>query len=163
MQMNSSVSSLRIVSGGQTGADRAALDWAIANNIPHGGWCPAGRMAEDGTVPERYALTEMLDGGYLKRTRANVKNSDATLIVTLGANLSGGSLNTSEIAKELKKPWLHMHPGLDWKLRLENWLQGVPTQTLNVAGPRASNEPAVGVFVNEVLDELWRILRTKDS
>ncbi len=91
-----------IVSGGQTGADRAALDWAISRGIPHGGWCPAGRMAEDGVIPNHYRLTEMPDGGgYRERNRANVADSDATLIVSLSPRLSSGSRATAEFAKEL--------------------------------------------------------------
>lgn len=86
-----------IISGGQTGADRAALDWAIAHSIPHGGWCPAGRIAEDGIIPAKYQLTEMPDGGgYRQRNKANVQNSDATLILTTSSELSGGSIGTSD-------------------------------------------------------------------
>lgn len=68
----------RIVSGGQTGADRAALDWAIAHGIPHGGWCSPGRMAEDGMIDARYKLSEILTGGYRRRTRMNVEDGDGT-------------------------------------------------------------------------------------
>lgn len=149
---------LEIVSGGQTGADRAALDWAIDHAIPHGGWCPTGRIAEDGVIPDRYQLIEMPDGGgYRQRTRANVQNSDATLIVSLAAVLTGGSLETARFADRLRKPWLHLHPGQDWKSRLQNWMRGVPVRTLNVAGPRASREADVAAFAREVLDEVLRI------
>jgi len=73
---------IKIVSGGQTGADRAALDWAIVHGIPHGGWCPSRREAEDGLIPDRFQLTEMPEGGgYLERTKANFQDSDATLII----------------------------------------------------------------------------------
>ena len=70
----------RIVSGGQTGADRAALDWAIERGIPHGGWCPRGRRAEDGRIDRRYALRETPAHDYQQRTRWNVRDSDGTLI-----------------------------------------------------------------------------------
>ena len=72
----------RIISGGQIGVDRAALDWAIAHNIQHGGWCPTGRRAEDGIIPERYRLREAPGRNYQQRTKWNVRDSDATLIVT---------------------------------------------------------------------------------
>lgn len=65
---------IRIVSGGQTGADRAALDWAIANNVPHGGWCPKGRKAEDGAIPAHYALKETPSASYLQRTEWNMRD-----------------------------------------------------------------------------------------
>jgi hypothetical protein len=144
-----------IVSGGQTGADRAALDWAIARGIPHGGWCPAGRTAEDGMIPERYRLTEVPDGGgYRQRTRANVRDSDATLIVSLAAELVGGSEATAGFARQLGKPWLHVHPHSDWRACLTNWLNGNRIAILNVAGPRASGAPGVGDFTCEVLDAI---------
>ena len=100
----------RIISGGQTGVDRAALDWAIANGIQHGGWCPAGREAEDGAIPAKYQLQEIA-GGYQKRTRANVSDSDATLIISLAEELTGGTFETRKYAVNIGKPWLHMTVG----------------------------------------------------
>jgi hypothetical protein len=148
------VEKLTIISGGQTGADRAALDWAIARGIPHGGWCPAGRLAEDGAIPERYALIELPGGGYRQRTRANVLEADATLIISLAPTLTGGSLATANFARRFGKPWLHVHPGEGWRECLAVWQQGVPIKTLNVAGPRASMEPRIATFVLEVLDAI---------
>lgn len=137
----------RIVSGGQTGVDRAALDWAMAHQIPHGGWCPAGRTAEDGVIPNRYALTEMPNqGGYAQRTKANVRDSDATLIISLAQTLSGGSLATRDYASRLDRPCIHIHPGGDWKTGLARWLRDNEIQVLNVAGPRASHEPGIEVL-----------------
>lgn len=148
----------RIVSGGQTGVDRAALDWAIDHDISHGGWCPAGRIAEDGQIPTRYQLTEVPDGGgYRQRTRANVRDSDGTLIVSLAPALSDGSLATSKFANQLRKPWLHLHPGMDWRCGLSRWLQRNAIGTLNVAGPRASKEHGIEIFTHEVLDELLKV------
>lgn len=101
----------RIVSGGQTGADRAALDWAIEHQVPHGGWCPAGRRAEDGTIPARYRLEELPEGGgYRRRTKANVRDADATLIVSIEPVLTGGSKETRLFAQRMAKPWLHVPP-----------------------------------------------------
>lgn len=142
----------KIVSGGQTGADRAALDWAIANSIPHGGWCPKGRIAEDGVIPERYHLQEMPVEGYLARTEANVRDSEGTLILSLNPTLSGGSKNTAKFSARLGKPWLHLHPAMDWKTALTGWLNTHQIQTLNVAGPRESKEPNVAALVKVVLD-----------
>ncbi len=88
----------RMVSGGQTGADRAALDWAIEQGISHGGWCPQGRQAEDGPLPERHHLHETPKTDYLQRTEWNVRDSDGTVIISLAASLSGGSLSTARPA-----------------------------------------------------------------
>ena len=87
----------RIISGGQTGADRAALDFAIDKGIPHGGWVPIGRLAEDGQIPDRYHLSEMNTKSYPKRTEQNVKDSDGTLIISHGL-ISGGSRYTLDMA-----------------------------------------------------------------
>jgi hypothetical protein len=147
---------LKIVSGGQTGADRAALDWAIKYQISHGGWCPEGRMAEDGTIAACYHLTELPGGGYRQRTKANVQDSDATLIVSTAPELSGGSLTTAKFGDQLRKPWLHVHPGINWKSHISDWLSRHDIHVLNVAGPRASKEPDVAVFTHAVLDEAIR-------
>jgi len=93
--------------GGQTGADRAALDFAIRHNIPYSGWVPKGRKTEDGTLPEKYNLQEMPTGQYSKRTEKNVLDSDGTLIVSHGL-LTGGSALTTSFAELHKKPWIHI-------------------------------------------------------
>ena len=98
----------KLVSGGQTGADRAALDWAIAHAVPHGGWCPAGRLAEDGPIPVCYGLVELAGAGYHERTRANVRDSDATLIVSIHAELTGGTLLTAKAAQLFGRPCLQL-------------------------------------------------------
>jgi hypothetical protein len=146
---------IRIVSGGQTGADRAALDWAIARGIPHGGWCPKGRRAEDGTIPRRYQLTETPSDGYLQRTEWNVRDSDGTVILSLGETLTGGSHRTAELAQQYGKPWLHL--ARDARTRnaakeLRRFAHEHDLRILNVAGPRASAESEVGEFVRAILD-----------
>jgi len=93
----------KIISGGQTGADRAALDAAIELDIPHGGWIPKGRKTEDGGLPEKYHLKEMPTGSYAARTEQNVIDSDGTLIVSHG-KLNGGSALTRRLAKKHKRP-----------------------------------------------------------
>ena len=98
----------KIISGGQTGADRAALDWAIANGIEHGGWCPQGRLAEDGVITAQYDLRETPKADYLQRTEWNVRDSDATVIISIAPVLTGGSLATKDLATAHQKPCLHL-------------------------------------------------------
>ncbi len=135
-----------IVSGGQTGADRAALDFAIGHGYTHGGWAPRGREAEDGLIPARYQLTELVDGGYRQRTRRNVHDSDGTLIVNLG-EFEGGSLATQVFAQKRGKP--HLLVPLDAGVTGETvantlaWLRDQTIVTLNVAGPRESKRPGI--------------------
>ena len=89
---------LKIVSGGQTGADRAALDWAINNGVLYGGWCPKGRTAEDGPIDSGYQLQESHSSNYLQRTEWNVRDSDGTVIFSVGKRLSGNSFETLDAA-----------------------------------------------------------------
>ncbi len=144
----------RIVSGGQSGADRAALDWAIANHIPHGGWCPRGRRAEDGSIADCYLLRETPGSGYSVRTRWNVRDSDITVIFSIARELTGGSLATFRFARQLQRPCLHLSQGgtRDPAGELRIFIEETGARVLNVAGPRASNEPNVAEFVAEVLD-----------
>jgi hypothetical protein len=145
----------RIVSGGQTGADRAALDWAIARGIPHGGWCPRGRRAEDGVIPARYGLEETPAEAYEQRTEWNVRDADGTAILSLAEALTGGSRWTAECARALGKPWIHLSAqahGACAAARLRRFLADHAIRVLNVAGPRASGEPGVGAFVTSTLD-----------
>lgn len=144
----------KIIAGGQTGADRAALDWALANGIPHGGWCPKGRRAEDGVISERYNLQETPQRRYQQRTRWNVRDADATLLITLEPTLSGGTRFTRQCAESLGKPWLHVFPGGDWPTVLRTFLVSHHVRTLNVAGPRASTAPGIDRFVYQVLNQV---------
>lgn len=143
----------KIVSGGQSGADRAALDWAIANGFEHGGWCPRGRRAEDGEIDRRYRLHETPSDDYLTRTGWNVRDSDATVIFSTAAGLAGGSDATRRSALELGRPCLHLSRanGGDPAAELREFVGGHAVRVLNVAGPRASEEPEVGAFVESVL------------
>jgi len=99
---------VRIVSGGQTGADRAALDFAIAHGLPHGGWCPQGRKAEDGPIDARYQLQETPSENYSQRTEWNVRDSDGTVVFSLAPALTGGSKKTVDLAGKHHKPCLHL-------------------------------------------------------
>jgi hypothetical protein len=149
----------RLISGGQTGADRAALDWAMRRGVPHGGWCPRGRRAEDGRIAVRYALLEAPSRNYEQRTRWNVRDSDGTLIVSRVATLTGGSAYTALCAERLGRPWLHVHPGADDAAAIGEFLERHRIRVLNVAGPRASTDPGIYEYVIEVLDRVfptWR-------
>ncbi|MGA8277628.1 MAG: putative molybdenum carrier protein [Rhodanobacteraceae bacterium] len=136
----------KLISGGQTGADRAALDFAIERGLEHGGWCPRGRKAEDGTIPSNYQLTETESANYRSRTVRNVVDSDATLILNIG-ELEGGSLETLRIAEQRGKPVRVVQ--LDSALADEDladvreWLQNVQVMSLNIAGPRESKRPGI--------------------
>lgn len=153
-----------IVSGGQTGADRAALDWAIAHDIPHGGWCPLGRRAEDGPLDAKYRLAETEREGYRARTVRNVRDSDATLVLNLG-ELEGGSLETLRIAERRGKPvrvvQLDAPPDEQTITELRGWLADSGVRVLNVAGPRESKRPGIYAAVCGLLDRLdeWQPLR----
>ncbi len=133
----------QIISGGQTGVDRAALDIALELGIPCGGWCPHGRKAEDGVIPAKYPLTETSSAEYAQRTARNVHDADATLILVCGPP-SGGTALTVEIARGAQRPYLIVdleQPPTRSEVR--RWLKRHGTGTLNVAGPRESGCPGI--------------------
>ena len=148
-----------IRSGGQTGVDRAALDAALTHGIPHTGWIPRRRRAEDGPIPARYTgLVETGDDAYATRTAWNVRDADATLVITVG-RLAGGSLLTVETAARLGKPRLVVDldaQDLDEAAtEIWEWLAGLPHPVrLNVAGPRASDAPGVYGRARALLDRI---------
>lgn len=147
---------LRIVSGGQTGVDRAALDVALALGLPCGGWVPRGRRAEDGRLADAYPLRETASARYAERTRLNVRDADATLVLSRGKP-SGGTALTIAFAMQLHRP--HLCVDL---LRgastgpVDRWLLSHGVRILNVAGPRESSAP--GVY-DEAADFLNRLLQ----
>ncbi len=159
VMMKEKASVTRIISGGQTGADRAALDFAIRNGIAHGGWIPKGRKAEGGPLPGRYNLREMPTASYPERTAQNVLDSDGTLIVSHGS-LSGGSALTRTLAQRHGRPWIHVDlkttPRDEAASRVLEWIDEHALKVLNIAGPRASEDPEI---YGETLALLERIFR----
>lgn len=143
----------KIVSGGQSGADVAALDWALAEGVPHGGWCPKGRKSEDGLIDARYQLIETPDSKYLQRTEWNVRDSDATLIFTLSTKLDGGSKKTAEFAQALGKPYLHFRPGVHPKF-IARFLAQYQVNILNIAGKRETSAPGIYLMVFDTLGQV---------
>ena len=155
----------KIISGGQTGGDRAALDIAIAFGIPHGGWVPKGRNTEAGRLPDRYKLREMPTAEYPRRTEQNVIDSDGTLIISHG-ELTGGSDFTRQMAEKHGKPWMHVDAN---KVSIEAavelikaWISGSQINVLNVAGPRASKDPKIYGTTQKLLTKLLQSLE-RDS
>ena len=147
---------LKIVSGGQTGVDRAALDWALANGLACGGWCPFGRWAEDGAIDARYLLRETPERKLAQRTEWNIRDSDGTLIVSLTKRLVGGTRLTEELAKHLAKPCLVLSKKdgdlLILAKALRQFIAVNNIAVLNVAGPRESGESREGEFTAGLLD-----------
>lgn len=148
---------LRIVSGGQTGVDRAALDAAQALGLPRGGWCPRGRWAEDGEIPTPYPLDETPKTELAQRTEWNVRDSDATLVLVLERPLSGGSLLTAELARSYRRPLRVVELAADPDpADLRPWLAEHQVRTLNVAGPRASEAPDLPAAAQAYLEAALR-------
>ncbi len=150
---------IEIWSGGQTGVDRAALDAARDLGLSTGGWVPLGRLAEDGRIPARYAsLREAPSASYSVRTRLNVQDSDATLILRVG-RATGGTLETLEAARALDRPFFEVDLATDQPAtasrHVREWLLDLlrtkATIRLNVAGPRDSQAPLGYASAREVL------------
>ena len=146
----------KIISGGQTGVDRAALDVALALGLPVGGWCPKGRRAEDGRIPDRYPLTETPERNYQTRTRRNIEDADGTLILNLG-KLDGGTALTVKLARQIGKPCLivALEEGIE-PTAFRAWLDANHITALNVAGPRESKRPGVYAATVRCLETLLR-------
>jgi len=147
---------MRILSGGQTGVDRAALDFALKNNIVCGGWCPKDRLAEDGRIPDNYPLKEASAKSYSWRTELNVRDSDATLIISLGTIRNGTEL-TIKMAESMGKPLMIID--LDRKddfleEKFNNWLAEHNVETLNIAGPRESTNKGIYERASQLLEKL---------
>ncbi len=141
----------KIISGGQTGVDRAALDVAIELGIACGGWCPKGRASEDGPIPDRYPLIETPSSDPAQRTEWNVRDADATLIIAQG-NLTGGTVLTRRFARSMKKPCLVTNPAeANSAATVQDWLDDHQVEVLNLAGPRASTDPQIYELARQLL------------
>ena len=148
----------RIVSGGQTGVDRGALDAALALGLPCGGWCPRGRLAEDGPIDPRYPLRETPSSRYPERTEWNVRASDGTLILTRGRP-TGGTALTVSVARRLRRPLLVLD--LDDSpdpAQVTRWADTHEVAILNVAGPRESQQPGIQEEARAFLEDALRDL-----
>jgi hypothetical protein len=133
----------KIVSGGQTGVDRAALDVAMELGIPCGGWVPLGRLAEDGPLHPCYPLQETPTAVYAERTEWNVRDSDGTLVLAQGP-VAGGTKLTVELAAGHHKPCLVLDPsGATVAVTIREWLDRHGVKILNIAGPRESESPGL--------------------
>lgn len=145
----------KIISGGQTGADQAALDVAIKLGIEHGGWIPKGRITENGPLNDKYQLQEMATASYNKRTEQNVIDSDGTLIFSHGV-LTGGSEYTREMAVYHNRPWLHVDLNMTIAFQaaqnIKSWIKKYDIKVLNVAGPRASKNTKIYQAVVDILE-----------
>ncbi len=144
----------KIISGGQTGVDRAALDVALDLGLPIGGWAPKGRRAEDGLIPERYTLKETPSREYEQRTEWNVRDSDATLVLTT-SKPEGGTLSTLELAHKLEKPVFVVDLLKPRNLAsIQYWLEYEKVKVLNVAGPRETKVPGIRAMAMEFMKDL---------
>jgi hypothetical protein len=149
------VKALKIISGGQTGVDRAALDVALRHGIECGGWCPAGRLDEFGKIPDHYPVQELQGGGFTERTLQNVKESDGTVVI-YSAELRGGTEQTVRFCVELKRP----HHLIDAsKISAEgaakligDFVRKNKINILNVAGPRQSEWPEGYAYASRAVD-----------
>jgi len=146
---------MKLISGGQSGVDRAALDVALELGIPCGGWCPQGRRAEDGVIASKYPLEQTPLVQYQQRTEWNARDSDGTLTLTIGKP-EGGTLLTIDFARKHKRPCLVVDLALPVDVQtVKDWILGHQIENLNVAGPRASKQPDVYgravVFLRELL------------
>lgn len=158
----------KIISGGQTGVDRAALDAAIAVNIPHGGFCPKGRRAEDGAIPKKYNLSETESAAYSIRTKLNISESDGTLILisNFPVDYSSGTLLTIREINLQKKPNLLLNLlESDSKnlITAEKWIKENNIVILNIAGPRESQSTGIYdlsfTFLQALLQRFIRLRR----
>ncbi|MFM9964156.1 MAG: putative molybdenum carrier protein [Planctomycetaceae bacterium] len=143
----------QVISGGQTGVDRAALDVALELGLPCGGWCPKGRRAEDGAIAGKYPLQESPTANYAERTALNVKDSDGTLILTRGA-LRGGTALTKTFAERYGRPCLVIDLHSATEQPVHDWLAANSIRVLNVAGPRESSQPGITRSATEFLRSL---------
>jgi len=153
-----------ILSSGQTEADRAALDFAIKNQIPHGGWCPKGQLTVDGTPDAQYLLKETPTESYLESLEWNIRDTDASIVLTLAPKATGGAQKTNSISKKLKKPCLHLHKGiLGVPEKLIAFTEKYYVRRLNIAGPAEADEPGIAAWVTSILERTKTELERREA
>lgn len=159
--MNDTAIALKIISGGQTGVDRAGLDAALDAGIEVGGYCPAGREAEDGAIPEKYPLVEV-EGGYAERTLKNVQESDATLVF-YDAELHGGTAQTVACCLQEQQPFKLIDVSLVSAVvavqAIDDFIRDNEVRILNIAGPRSSSNPALYEYCYQILSMYFEELK----
>lgn len=153
----------KIISGGQTGVDRAALDAAMANGIACGGWCPSGRHADDGPIPDRYPLQETADMDHTVRTENNVRDSDGTIVMYRGL-LQGGTAYAALMAEHLKRPVLALN--LDEAPDPESiaeWLEQHRIRVLHIGGQREAGNPGIYKAARQLVGEIIEACRQRSN
>ena len=153
---------LKVISGGQTGVDRAALDAAIELKIPYGGWCPKGRLAELGAkIPDKYLLKETASSNCSVRTKLNIRDSEGTLILLSDRTMKviDGTVLTIEQVKQQQKPYLIVDLSKKWDIAsIVDWIRQNNIEILNVAGPRESNIPGIYLLSLKFLRTLFMMV-----
>lgn len=149
----------KIISGGQTGVDQGALDFALDYDFDCGGYCPKGRKSEKGIIPFKYPLVELEDEDYIHRTRLNVLESDGTIIVKDEIDLKEGTLETIKFCEQFQKPYLTydvIYDPINYE-EFQNWLTRNNIQVLNVAGNRSSDSPGIKGKTYLLLEKLFNL------
>jgi len=147
---------LKIITGGQTGVDRGALDFALDYGYPSGGFCPKSRKSEKGKIPKKYPLIELESNEYIDRTKKNISISDGTLIIKDNQPLGEGTMNTLELCKKYKKPFfiaeINLQP--EGYYKFISWLKINNISGLNIAGNRESQSPGIAKKAYTLLEFL---------
>lgn len=146
---------LKVISGGQTGVDRAALDVALTLGLECGGWCPPGRVAEDGAIPEKYPLWELRQPAPHLRVERNVEGSSATLVITRGLP-TGGARYAVEFAQSMRRPTMtvdvsRLESDEEASAQVAGWLVTTRPRILNVSGPKESGAPGISEQASRIL------------
>ncbi len=147
---------MKIISGGQTGVDRAGLDAALESGIECGGWCPEGREAEDGVIPDKYPIKVLPGAGYQQRTKQNVLDSDGTIIIYFGSPTDGTELTITFCINEHKPYVLIDAEEISIEHAIQKILEFIKHKNIiNIAGPRASGEPEAYDYAFQVMMQVF--------
>lgn len=153
---------INFISGGQSGTDRASLDFAIAKLISHGGWCPKGRLAEDTALDARYMLRETPEEGTLQRSEWNVRDANAVVIYSLGPKVFTEGTDALNFARKQKKPALHLHQGITERPRkLLDFLVKNKVRRVNIVGSKETEEPGINAWVRQELDATYDLVQSR--